>query len=372
MEFSGLVKITDLNDFLKPSENCSVHNNMIKTSAQNTAKVSLSDCLACSGCITSAETVLLEQHSTSVLLERIGNCHITVSISQQSYLAISLQFGLGLQETIRKIEILLKKLGINEVYDMCEARDSVLESAYLEFKQRFLSNNFPVLCSECPGWLCFALKKGDKNLLPLMSNIKTPMLVQKEIKNIQGYHVAIMPCFDKKLEGVMETGVDLVLTTTEFINILGTLDVEIDGISENFYSSTYTKTSSLGYAEYIFARAVKEIYAEEPVIEIKTTRRRDVLEIEFKDLKFCIATGFQNIQNLIREIKNNKCKYSYVEVMACPNGCLNGGGQPRITREGINLLENTTLQFYKPVDPLTPQIPMQRTLKLLETKSLRW
>ena len=58
--------------------------------------------------------------------------------------------------------------------------------------------------------------------------------------------------------------------------------------------------------------------------------------------------------------------------MACPNGCLNGGGQPRITREGINLLENTTLQFYKPVDPVTPQIPMQRTLKLLETKSLRW
>ena len=181
-----------------------------------------------------------------------------------------------------------------------------------------------------------------------------------------------MPCFDKKLEGVMETGVDLVLTTTELINILGTLDVEIDSISENFYSSTYTKTSSLGYAEYIFARAVKEIYAEEPIIEIKTTRRRDVLEIEFKDLKFCIATGFQNIQNLIREIKNNKCKYSYVEVMACPNGCLNGGGQPRITREGINLLENTTLQFYKPVDPVTPQIPMQRTLKLLETKSLRW
>ena len=54
MEFSGIVKVTDLNDFLKPGESCSVHSNMIKTSSENTAKVTLSDCLACSGCITSA------------------------------------------------------------------------------------------------------------------------------------------------------------------------------------------------------------------------------------------------------------------------------------------------------------------------------
>jgi iron only hydrogenase large subunit-like protein len=372
MEFSGAVRITDLNDFLNPSESCSVHTSMIKTSETNTAKVSLSDCLACSGCITSAETVLLEQHSSSSLIERLNKEHITISISQQSYLAIASHFNTTLEQIIPNVSKYLKSIGVNEVYDMCLSRDIVLESCYLEFKQRFSQAQVPIICSECPGWVCFALKKGDNNLLPLMSTVKTPMLVQRQAKNILGYHVAVMPCYDKKLEGVMETGVDLVLTTNELINLLGNLDILPDAQPFEFYSSTSVKTSSMGYAEYIFKRAVKEIYGLEPMIDFKNTRRRDILELEYQEIKFCIASGFQNIQNIIRDIKSKKCKYSYIEIMACPSGCLNGGGQPKMTRETVNRLETETSRFYQPMLQPCVDFETTRELKLLSTNTLRW
>lgn len=371
MDFSGIIKITDLNDFLKPAENCSVHNNMIKTSVDKTAKVSLSDCLACSGCITSAETVLLEQHSVSTLMEKIGQEHITVSLSQQSCLAIASELNLPLPVVISKLSMFLKGLGVNEVYSMCYARDYVLESSYLEFRERLAEGKAPLLCSECPGWVCYALKKGDAGLVPLMSKVKTPMLVQRQLHQIIGYHVAVMPCFDKKLEGVMEEGVDLVLTTNEILSIVGDLSGPLDTQASEFHSSTIFKSSSLGYAEYIFKKSVKEIYGLDIPIELKTTRRRDVLEMEYQELKFCIASGFQNIQNLIREIKMKKCKYSYIEIMACPIGCLNGGGQPKMTREIINSIEGSTAEYFREKETIVKD-DIKRELKLLETHSLRW
>ena len=372
MDFSGIVKITDLNDFLRPAENCSVHNSMIKTSSQNTAKVSLSDCLACSGCITSAETVLLEQHSIPKLLDMLGKAPIFVSLSQQSCLAISSSLNLPLPATISRLSSFFKNLGVTDVGLMCDSRDYVLESCYQEFRQRLEEGRIPVICSECPGWVCYALKKGDSNLVPLMSNIKTPMLVQRQLKQIQGYHVAIMPCFDKKLEGVMEEGVDLVLTTNEILSLVGDLsETPEDEFNHEFVTSTAVKTSSLGYAEYIFRKSVKEMYGVDAVPEVKTTRRRDVLEMEYQDLRFCIASGFQNIQNLLREIKAKKCRYNYIEVMACPTGCLNGGGQPKMTREIINSIEAGTAQYYR-ASEITVQDDVKRELRLVEAHSLKW
>ena len=151
MEFSGIVKITDLNDFLNPAENCSVHSSMIKTSATNTAKVSLSDCLACSGCVTSAESVLLEQHSIDKLTEKLHNEEVSVSISQQSLVAIAQEFSLPINDCLGKIRTALLQAGVNRVELMCEARDVVLETSYREFMERFRQGSLPVICSECPG-----------------------------------------------------------------------------------------------------------------------------------------------------------------------------------------------------------------------------
>lgn len=370
MDFSGIIKITDLNDFLNPSENCSVHNNMIHKSSSNTAKVSLSDCLACSGCITSAETVLLSQQSIETLNSTISsNIPITISISQQSLLSISNNLSIPLPTISRQLAHSLYSKGISQVFPMTNSRDIALESSYQEFKNRLNSNTLPVLTSECPGWLCYALKKGDENLVCLMSRCKTPMLIQRSVNNIQGFHVAVMPCYDKKLEGVMDQGVDLVLTTTELMEFCQELGEESE--FPEFFSSVVNRSSSLGYAEYVLGRTARDLYGEDIVPEFRPTRRRDILEADYKNLKFCIASGFQNIQNLIREIKSGKCKYSFIEIMACPMGCLNGGGQFRSTREEITRIESETSKFFR---PCTNQSYSEdyRELKLLNTNKLKW
>lgn len=370
MDFSGIIKITDLNDFLNPSENCSVHNNMIHKSAENTAKVSLSDCLACSGCITSAETVLLSQQSVETLNSHLSSqTPITISLSQQSLISLSNHLSIPLASLSRKVAFALYSKGISRVLPMTSSRDIVLESAYQEFKNRLKSNTLPVLSSECPGWLCYALKKGDEKLVPLMSKCKTPMLAQREIYKIEGLHVAVMPCYDKKLEAVMDEGVDLVLTTTELLDFCQDFNEESE--FPEFFSSVVLKSSSLGYAEYIFERTVQEMYGENFTPEFKPTRRRDVIEAEFKDLKFCIASGFQNIQNLIREIKTGKCRYSYIEIMACPMGCLNGGGQFRTNREEVMRIEAETSEFFKKSENFEYSENF-RELKLLNTNKLKW
>ena len=174
-----------------------------------------------------------------------------------------------------------------------------------------------------------------------------------------------MPCYDKKLEAsrsefyndVYRTrDVDTVLTSTEIIEILTLKDFDL--MSEQFtteqnekmedqleFSDLFnsfnekgelisgTTGGSGGYAEYIFKYAAKTLFNKEiEKIEWKKVRNVDLQEVSLeidgkKVLNFALAYGFRNIQNIVRKIKSNTCTYHYVEVMACPSGCLNGGGQ---------------------------------------------
>lgn len=91
--------------------------------------------------------------------------------------------------------------------------------------------------------------------------------------------------------------------------------------------------TSNGYLEYIYRRTAKEVLdvqipADAP-LNYKQGKNRHYQEVTFGDLplKFVAAYGFQHIQNIIRKLKTQRCDYEYVELMACPSGCVNGGGQ---------------------------------------------
>ncbi|KAL9684347.1 hypothetical protein QQ045_021783 [Rhodiola kirilowii] len=107
--------------------------------------------------------------------------------------------------------------------------------------------------------------------------------------------------------------------------------------------------SSGGYAETIFQHAAKEIFGKEIVgpLEFKTIKNSDfrevTLEVEGETLlKFALCYGFRNLQNVVRKIKLGQSDYHYLEVMACPSGCLNGGGQikPKRGQSGKELLHS--------------------------------
>lgn len=113
---------------------------------------------------------------------------------------------------------------------------------------------------------------------------------------------------------------------------------------EKFHQIALLNTTSNGYLEYIFRRAAKEIFG----VQIDPTQPLEYIQGKNKDLKECVlelnnivvlrfsaAYGFRNIQNIIRNIKRGRCDYDYVEIMACPGGCLNGGGQIKPKEMGM-------------------------------------
>lgn len=120
----------------------------------------------------------------------------------------------------------------------------------------------------------------------------------------------------------------------DFIKVMK-LFVDASSSTEKFHQIAYLNTTSNGYLEYIFRRAAREIYG----VVIDPKQPLEYIQGKNKDLKECVleqngkvmlrfsaAYGFRNIQNIIRNIKRGKCEYDYVEIMACPGGCLNGGG----------------------------------------------
>eukprot|EP00112_Aurelia_sp_Birch-Aquarium-sp1_P016393 Seg3712.1 transcript_id=Seg3712.1/GoldUCD/mRNA.D3Y31 product="Cytosolic Fe-S cluster assembly factor NARFL" protein_id=Seg3712.1/GoldUCD/D3Y31 len=425
-QFSGIVQITDLDDFITPSQECVKPVKIVKETSSKglaairveadgsysqinddgqeirlkKASITLNDCLACSGCITSAETVLITQQSQEELyriLEANKQAReqglqdkvqtVVVSVSPQVRASVAATFNLGIQETAGKLTSFFKALGVDYVFDTTFSRDFSLMESQREFVRRFKEGQnvkgvLPMLASACPGWVCYAEKTHGNFILPYISTTKSPQQIMGSLvkdflaKNVgktpdQIYHVTIMPCYDKKLEASRQDfyddiystrDVDCVLTSMElekmfvekgvtFNEIPATpLDVQFSSVNPEGHVQSHFGGGSGGYAEHILQYAAQELFGiEQPNVECKTLRNKDFKElhliVEGKImLNFALAYGFRNIQNLVQKLKRNRCQYHFVEVMACPSGCLNGGGQIRAgsTEEAKELLVKVT------------------------------
>lgn len=169
-----MFSLTD--DFLSPGEICikpiqvpKKKRGAIDQEEPVKATISLTDCLACAGCVTSAESVLIASQSTKEFESRVlSTCasggKVVVSISPESRASFAAHFGLSLASAHRKLVTLFRAhLGAQFVFDMQLARRvSVLESR-IEFESR-LDGGKPVLASTCPGWICFAEKSHPETL----------------------------------------------------------------------------------------------------------------------------------------------------------------------------------------------------------------
>ncbi|XP_068981808.1 probable cytosolic Fe-S cluster assembly factor AGAP009023 isoform X1 [Bombus flavifrons] len=412
--FSGALQITDLDDFITPSQECikpiEIQKSKSKTGAKikieedgtpfalneagqseklQKVEITLADCLACSGCITSAESVLVTQQSQEELMrvfkEKVSQRHqskddarstfIVVSLSVQAVLSVAKHYSLNPEQALNKLAGYFYQLGADIVLDMTVADDLALLESAKEFIERYKAakegakSQLPMLSSSCPGWVCYAEKTHGNFILPYISVTKSPQQIMGSLVKYhlaetmdllpeQVYHVTVMPCYDKKLEASREDfynyerkfrDVDCVITPIEIEQMLSEYNVSINEIREReveklFESQMeYSKTNLLGhsgsgsggYAEFILHYAAKHLFDETDItVEFKNLRNPDFQEAVFqKDgrtlLTFAIANGFRNIQNLVQKLKRGKCSYDYVEVMACPCGCLNGGAQIR-------------------------------------------
>ncbi|CAH0554456.1 unnamed protein product [Brassicogethes aeneus] len=443
--FSGVLQLTDLDDFITPSQECIKPVQIQKTKTSTGAKIriqedgdyyqveedgsafklqkveiTLSDCLACSGCITSAESVLVTQQSQEELirvfeenkaLKLAGKTSeaklIIVSISIQPILSLAVRYNLTPNECAARLAQYFKQLGADLVVDMTIADDFALLESQREFVRRYRStendgvkNVLPMLASSCPGWVCYAEKTHGSYILPYISTTKSPQQIMGSIiKHWVGhnlgdrpiYHVTVMPCYDKKLEAAREDffdvntdsrEVDCVITAIELEQMLDKDRISLDSLAESTFSepwlikqeptevkpnlTCHLGSGSGGYSDHIFKYAAKELFGVEGVnLEYKTLRNQDFKEVILeKDskvlLRFAIANGFRNIQNLVQKLKRGKSTYHYVEVMACPAGCLNGGAQVR-PKDGVTVKE-LSMQLEKMYEKLPIKSPEENVL----------
>lgn len=191
-----------------------------------------------------------------------------------------------------------------------------------------------------------------------------------------------MPCFDKKLEASRsdfylnnaETReVDCVITSGEVQKMLEEKNVSLNDVEpaplDTMFSSvsgdeflSHAGSGSGGYLHHVFTYAAKKLFGEEvKELTYKTLRNKDFKEVTLeKDgvvlLCFASTYGFRNIQNLVQKLKRGKSPYHFVEVMACPSGCLNGGGQVKpLTGQNQKELLQKVEELYKAERPLTPE-----------------
>ncbi|XP_071689747.1 protein NAR1-like [Rutidosis leptorrhynchoides] len=429
-KFSATLRIGDLNDFIAPSQGCVVSMKSgsdrlvdkpkkatkatpaIQTFETDPVKISLKDCLACSGCITSAETVMLEKQSLDEFLLNLNNGKtVIVSLSPQSRASIAVHYGLSPVQVFRKLTTLFKSLGVNAVYDTSCSRDLSLIESCNEFISRYKQSRsdekdspsyLPMISSACPGWICYAEKTLGSYVLPYISSVKSPQqsmgaIIKHHLCQKSGfrpgdvYHVTVMPCYDKKLEASrddfvfqdesdhMTTEVDSVLTTGEVLDLLklkavdfreldeSPLDKLVSNVSEEGHLYG-VRGSSGGYADTIFRYAAKTLFGHDikGPLDFRTIRNSDfqevTLEVEGKTvLKFALCYGFRNLQNVVRKLKIGKSDYHYLEIMACPSGCLNGGGQlkPKPGQSGkelIQALESAYMENVLVADPFENSI----------------
>lgn len=295
---------------------------------------------------------------------------VVFTISPQSLLSIAKKFNLEPEVAAKHVAGYLKSLGGSHVLDTSIADDLALLESRDEFLRRFNDQKtfkLPMLASSCPGWVCYAEKTHGTAIIPYIATTRSPqqimgVLVKDHLAQKLGisgsriYHVTVMPCYDKKLEASREDffnealqcrDVDCVITSIEIEQMLdkegkSLVEFEVGSFDwpwtekspENFVVAHETSGSG-GYSDYIFKHAAKVLFNEEiSELNYKNLRNPDFREIILeKDdkvvLRFAIANGFRNIQNLVQKLKKGKSSYHYVEVMACPSGCLNGGAQIR-------------------------------------------
>ncbi|KAH7328983.1 iron hydrogenase [Stachybotrys elegans] len=476
---SAILSADDLNDFISPGVACIKPVETLPSApppqnpnetevildgehasgpnANTPAQISLTDCLACSGCVTSAEAVLVSLQSHAEVLSTLdaapalrivgpdaaGNFAVeglensdaklfVASVSPQARASLAAASGPGVTEAAggRMLDNLLRgprglanggKHGncFSWVVDTNIAR----EATYVLGADEVLSPSPgsasitpPVLASSCPGWVCYA-EKTHPHVLPHLSKVKSPQaltgtLLKTVLSRKLGitpsriWHLAVMPCFDKKLEASRQeltdefwadeaapgTGVrdvDCVITSKEVLMLAESRGLDFFGlpadrlaeaataqfpdpkIHEFLFSTRGARRPSRaagtsgGYLQYILENRA----ALSPGAEIQVTRGRNADVVEYAVLvggepvfKAARYYGFRNIQNLVRRLKPAKpsrmpggrpfgsarrptgkaasLEYGYVEVMACPGGCTNGGGQIKVDDPIIMEREN--------------------------------
>ena len=339
-----------------------------------------SPCIQCGQCVNVCPTgALMEKSEISKIDEaKKAGKYLVVQTAPAVRAALGEEFGYKIGTPVTgKMVAALRRLGFDKVYDTNFAADLTIMEEATELLGRIQNNGvLPMITSCSPGWVNYAeYYYGD--LLDHLSSCKSPHQMQGAIiksyfaeqKGIDPkdiYVVSIMPCTAKKYEKErpeMENNglrdVDAVLTTRELaklikrsgINFTKLPDEEFDqdlmgeytGAGVIFGTTGGVMEAALRTAYFVLTGKEHEAIKFEAVRGMKGLKEATI-DINGTELKVAVASGMRNAKVLLDQIKEGTSPYTFIEIMGCPGGCINGGGQPfvkpsMLPNEDLNIRE---------------------------------
>ncbi len=328
-------------------------------------------CVLCGQCLLSCPTAAIRDKSfmKQVRVELDSQKkYCVVQIAPAIRASIGEEFGLPAGTLVTgKLATALRKVGFKQVFDTDFGADVAVMEEGNELIERLKgAGPLPMFTSCSPGWIKF-MEHFYPKLIPNMSSCKSPQQItgiltktyfaeKMNLNPEEIFMVSVMPCSAKKYEierpefthdGVKE--VDAVLTTRELAKLFKIYGVQLNELPESDFDRPLGLSSGAGQIFGVTGgmmeaalRTVADILNEEPLQEIEFPQIRNTGGIKEgsaiigdTELKFVAAHGLGNARKIIDKILNNEVKYHFVEIMACPYGCIGGGGQPIPTNTEI-------------------------------------
>ncbi|MBE7062522.1 MAG: (2Fe-2S)-binding protein [Clostridia bacterium] len=318
-----------------------------------------SPCVGCGQCVAVCPTgAIVVKNNISPVWNAISNPEIKTTVQVAPAVRVALGKELGVkdgEDVMGKIVAALHRMGFDEIYDTSLGADLTVLEESEEFLGRLEQNeNIPLITSCCPGWIQYCEKKHPE-LLPNISTCRSPMQMMAAILKDQAkaasrkmFHVAVMPCTAKKFEAARdefkmdgEPNVDAVITTQELISMIKEAGIMFDTLEPEAVDMPFGTISGAGIifgvtggvTEAVLRRVAANKSRSDLMLVTNCGQRGMEGIKEFKlrygerELHIVVVSGLNNAEEVIRRIHSGE-KIDFVEVMACPGGCINGGGQP--------------------------------------------
>jgi iron-only hydrogenase group A len=326
--------------------------------------LNVSDCILCGQCILVCPTAALREKSHSKeVMNAIGDkSKFTIAqIAPAVRATLGEEYNLPLGANVTgQIITGLKRLGFNKIFDTNYAADlTIIEEASELISRVSNGGTLPMFTSCCPGWVKY-IEQNRPELLSHISSCKSPHEMEGAILKTYYakkmglnpediYVVSIMPCTVKKYESDRPElteehlpDVDSVLTTRELVRLFKMAGIDFNELPEDEFDNPLGESTGaaaiFGTSGGVMEAALRTAYYKLSGKELEKLEMTDIrgnigvkessVIINGTTVNVAVVNGIGNVSAMLDEIERGESNYHFIEVMACPGGCINGGGQP--------------------------------------------